>query len=1352
MRLMNTSWGIGCAVATAAALSLATSARAQYLLIGNSATGSTSGVTGVQSIMLFDANDGHLIDANFIPQASSPYTFSNPRSAIQVGNEIWVADGGSIFCFTATYDPNNNPHPTYIRTISGTVSSLIRSLTTVGNNVYVLQTPSNVITNLQPNGSFVASFPVVGTIPGSVTNFNGQLLTADISTGHFGICNTDGTGAAIYGNSSNAKGQVNVFPTGSAGAQEIWVAGSTGLATSGIFRYDSTGNNEQYYPCGIGMAGIYRLGSGEIIFTDTPNAGVSAGEIKKFDPSVPVVKEVQSLTITGTTGTYSLTYNGQTTATMTYGTSSVQTALGNLTLVGSGNVVTCCGTLGSGGVTTLTATSQVSMGTSLLVPHVLSGDLVASVSEVTHGSGAFTTLYSPTTAGTGIVPGFINPFSPVAPGPTNPYGAGSVTLTAGQAGVLAGTSTLITVTATPGTTPTSSALAVSANLSGFGGSATQAFTNTTGNTFTYTLNIPASQPGGNYNIPLAVTDPEMRTGGGSLLFTVIAAPPANYFAETEPNDTGKAQAQAVQLATTPTAGAYLGVWGTSTGSSLVSGSGLTTADNYRLTVPSAPLGIYLNSMTITGGTDIGTSNVGHTGIIRGLNQGGGAIGSTDTAVETSVLNAGTTPPNRTVYWYGFGKQEQFYYRVTGLATTPAEYIATFYSQPVTPTLLATNPAPGALTFTRPGTNPNATAIMLYDSNLNPITSGGFNAGVQGLTTGSYTSPALATGGPYYACVAMTSLSNNLPTSGASTAAMDFPNILVNGASTFASNNTLDIVMTDSASNAVTLSGTRTQTFQGLWYKFYVGTPTTPVVNGSASPSPVIAGPAGGSTQLTATVSAGSNPPSTGLTVSANLNALGGTTMQAFTDNGDGTFGYTLSVPASQPAGLYSIPVTVTDAQARQGSGTISLRVLPAPPPGFVVEFEANDNRFAATPAPIAPGQGVYGFTTGSFSANFGDPDSPDYFTLELPPMAQGIYRNRMVITTSGTPGHTGSLIGRNQVSGSIDYNSSATFQSSTDTTTPPRFNQWYGFGRGEQMDYRITGSQLTTSEYLSTLETVTVSPVVVPGSIASGSVTINRGTGNTTTLDMWIYDSNLMPIGNAGNEGNSTLTRSLNAGTYYLAVSDVNTANDQASPTDSAARSGPVLGTDAIANSSAASNLNMNVAFNHAGGSLAATGSKAGPFDVVWYQITVADDAAAGACCAADGSCAGSHSGTCTGVFQGPGSVCSPNPCPPPPSGVCCRGATCNASVSIANCGTSGALAGSTFVTTASTCNVASTTTPCCYADYNKVNGITVQDIFDFLNSWFSGSHFAIVGGDGVTGTLSVQNIFDFLNAWFAGC
>ncbi len=54
-----------------------------------------------------------------------------------------------------------------------------------------------------------------------------------------------------------------------------------------------------------------------------------------------------------------------------------------------------------------------------------------------------------------------------------------------------------------------------------------------------------------------------------------------------------------------------------------------------------------------------------------------------------------------------------------------------------------------------------------------------------------------------------------------------------------------------------------------------------------------------------------------------------------------------------------------------------------------------------------------------------------------------------------------------------------------------------------------------------------------------------------------------------------------------------------------------------------------------------------------------------------------------------------------------------------------------------------------CHADYNGVGGLSVQDIFDYLNEWFAGLLRADFNGvDGLT----VQDIFDFLNVWLGPC
>ena len=54
---------------------------------------------------------------------------------------------------------------------------------------------------------------------------------------------------------------------------------------------------------------------------------------------------------------------------------------------------------------------------------------------------------------------------------------------------------------------------------------------------------------------------------------------------------------------------------------------------------------------------------------------------------------------------------------------------------------------------------------------------------------------------------------------------------------------------------------------------------------------------------------------------------------------------------------------------------------------------------------------------------------------------------------------------------------------------------------------------------------------------------------------------------------------------------------------------------------------------------------------------------------------------------------------------------------------------------------------PACLCDWNLSGAATVQDIFDYLTTYFNGN--ADFTGDGST---SVEDLFQFLDCWFAGC
>ncbi len=1108
---------VGNAAAAALFAATATSAPAQYLMIGDSASG-TSNPSGAARIMLFSEADGSLVDANFISNATSPYTFVTPKEVVQVGNEIWISDqvANAVFCFTATYDPPNSIYPVYIRTITGGMSNM-RGLAQVGNRMYITNTgtaggaPGNAILVYETSGAYVTSFTVAGSNPIDAAVLGGRLLISDLLNNNMRLYETDGTFFGLFrdnsasGNIRSAQ-QVAVFPTGPSGADEVWAAGGGGATASGVYRYDAAGAQVAFYNVSLGLKGVHVLGNGDVLFTDQTASAATTGNVRKFTPGV---------------------------------------------------------------------------------------------------SGVTTMLASGTAAGTGIVPQFISRFTPGPPSPTNPYGAGTFEPGFNQVGVLAGTSTLLTVTATPGTTPASTGLGVNADLSAFGGSASQAFDPQGNNVFTYTLDVPVTQTGGNYNILLSISDAQSRVGAGNLRMTVVGAPPAGYALEVEPNDTkGTSQVIALSPGT--------GIWGVTTGTSTTT-PGIASSDNFLVTVPAAPPGIYLNSLVLTT-----PGSTGHTGTIRGLTQTAGVINAgTDAAVQTSGL---ITVPARMSQWYGFGKQEQLHYRVTGTGApaTGAEYLATFQSQPVTPTVIPVNFGTNTdttISISRTGANTQTLDFWVYDADYEPVPSGGY----EGTTTFTRT---LAPGA-YYLALSNTNVANNQPTPADSpnraSAVLDYPNAILNSTPGTVTGTPLNMnVFISHAGGTHTLEVGKTNSFEIMWFKFYVGSPQDPQVDASADPNPVIASdtpiPGGGSTVLSAAITPGNNPPSTGIRVFADLQTLGGASNFELPRAFGETYATTLTIGAGFTPGTYSIPLTATDAQGRSNSESASLTVLAAPPAGSVLEVEPNDFKSYATPAMLASGQGVYGYSTGNIPASLNS-DNPDYFHIQTAAAVPAIYRHRMILSTSGIAGHTGVLRGLRQTDGVISPTIDSAFQTSMDASSPPRFNQWYGFGRQEMMYYRVYGNGSTTQEYLSTLESERVAPVVVPGTIPTGTITISRGVLNVSSLDMWLYDAALEPIAEGGNQGNGQLTRTLPAGTYFLAVSDVNTANDQPSPPDSASRGSDVLEfPGAIANSSTVGGIDMSMTIEFAGGTAHAGGSKAGPFDIVWYQFTLAD----GAFCPAD--------------------------------------------------------------------------------------------------------------------------------------
>ena len=108
-------------------------------------------------------------------------------------------------------------------------------------------------------------------------------------------------------------------------------------------------------------------------------------------------------------------------------------------------------------------------------------------------------------------------------------------------------------------------------------------------------------------------------------------------------------------------------------------------------------------------------------------------------------------------------------------------------------------------------------------------------------------------------------------------------------------------------------------------------PTNPTGGGSANPNTLAAG---GTTLLRVAVTPGSFPTSTGITVTGDLSAIGGSAAQPFFDDGthgdvtigDNTFSYQTTVTLGTSGGTKNLPLTINDAQARTGTTSITLNI------------------------------------------------------------------------------------------------------------------------------------------------------------------------------------------------------------------------------------------------------------------------------------------------------------------------------------------------------------------------------------------------------------------------------------------
>jgi hypothetical protein len=282
------------------------------------------------------------------------------------------------------------------------------------------------------------------------------------------------------------------------------------------------------------------------------------------------------------------------------------------------------------------------------------------------------------------------------------------------------------------------------------------------------------------------------------------------------------------------------------------------------------------------------------------------------------------------------------------------------------------------------------------------------------------------------------------------------------------------------------------------------------------------------------------------------------------------------------------------------------------------EVEPNGTKAEATPAScLVAGDSLSGMTTGTaITAGNSALTSADTFRVMTCTAPLGVYRHTLTLTASAGGVPTATIRGLNQTAGVIGTTDSAVVTSSGALVA------WYGFGKQEEIYYRVTGTTSTTGTYSATLATTPITPTAVPGVFNPGTIVINcGGQGHTTDTDLWLYDSNFNAIPCGGDDDNigpptslqSRLSISLAAGTYYLGISTYNLANNQPSCAGvDNFLTGLVLDfPNAVADSSTTTATNISFSVSDGTNTVAQPATKALIFGVEWFRIQVGSSAPA---------------------------------------------------------------------------------------------------------------------------------------------
>lgn len=281
----------------------------------------------------------------------------------------------------------------------------------------------------------------------------------------------------------------------------------------------------------------------------------------------------------------------------------------------------------------------------------------------------------------------------------------------------------------------------------------------------------------------------------------------------------------------------------------------------------------------------------------------------------------------------------------------------------------------------------------------------------------------------------------------------------------------------------------------------------------------------------------------------------------------------------------------------------------------VKDVEPNETIAGASLVTLTAGQSFDGSSSGS-TLQSGAGASADFYRITATGLT-GIRRNRLLVTTTGTPGHTGAIFAQ-RVTAGVALDEWASFQQTSINTTPARMLQFYSVGATSMDLYvRMTGTAQTTAPYRVQLVSDAAPRIAGPIGLIAGPVSITTaGLAHTTDTEIVLYNATTFaPV--AWNDNGpapfSSINMLLPPGSYVLAIGTWNTVTDRLPAPGEPSQNGQIVpSTGFIAGSNTQTPVDMSVQVrgaNNAGGASSAaftsiSVARPGSYGVAFVDLT----------------------------------------------------------------------------------------------------------------------------------------------------